>query len=192
MINLEPFEKIGGITVNKFISKKRGFTIVELLVVIVVIGILAAITIVSYTGVTSKANSAASKSAANAALSKAQVFYQDGPTSQLPKAIADLQSAASTTTYFLSSSSVAFATGAAVISAQPATNSTVQLEVCGLKNSTTAATSYADMIAGGGTVVRGIKINYWKYDGTPAIQTMTEGVVTTGGSPAVTCWPATA
>ena len=33
-----------------------GFTIVELLVVIVVIGILAAITVVSYTGITSKAN----------------------------------------------------------------------------------------------------------------------------------------
>jgi prepilin-type N-terminal cleavage/methylation domain-containing protein len=33
-----------------------GFTIVELLVVIVVIGILAAITIVSYTGITAKAN----------------------------------------------------------------------------------------------------------------------------------------
>ncbi|PIQ71162.1 hypothetical protein COV88_01465 [Candidatus Saccharibacteria bacterium CG11_big_fil_rev_8_21_14_0_20_41_19] len=32
-----------------------GFTIVELLVVIVVIGILAAITIVSYTGITQKA-----------------------------------------------------------------------------------------------------------------------------------------
>jgi prepilin-type N-terminal cleavage/methylation domain-containing protein len=34
----------------------RGFTIVELLVVIVVIGILAAITIVSYTGITTRAN----------------------------------------------------------------------------------------------------------------------------------------
>lgn len=38
---------------------KNGFTIVELLVVIVIIGILAAITIVSYTGITSKAVSAA-------------------------------------------------------------------------------------------------------------------------------------
>lgn len=39
-------------------SKVSGFTIVELLVVIVVIGILAAITIVSYTGITAKANAA--------------------------------------------------------------------------------------------------------------------------------------
>jgi len=34
----------------------RGFTIVELLIVIVIIGILAAITIVSYRGITAKAN----------------------------------------------------------------------------------------------------------------------------------------
>ena len=36
----------------------RGFTIVELLIVIVVIAILAAITIVAYNGVTSRANAA--------------------------------------------------------------------------------------------------------------------------------------
>ena len=43
-------------------SKQFGFTIVELLVVIVVIGILAAITIVSYGGVTNKANIASLQS----------------------------------------------------------------------------------------------------------------------------------
>ncbi len=37
-------------TLNPF-SKQRGFTIVELLIVIVVIGVLAAIVIVAYNGV---------------------------------------------------------------------------------------------------------------------------------------------
>ena len=43
-------------------SFKRGFTIVELLVVIVVIGVLATITIVSYTGIASRATNAAMQS----------------------------------------------------------------------------------------------------------------------------------
>lgn len=41
---------------------KRGFTIVELLIVIVVIGILAAITIVAYNGIQTKANANSSLS----------------------------------------------------------------------------------------------------------------------------------
>ncbi len=43
-------------------TKSAGFTIVELLIVVVVIAILAAVTIVAYNGITSRANESAVKS----------------------------------------------------------------------------------------------------------------------------------
>ncbi len=46
---------------NKMSAKQTGFTIVELLIVIVVIGILAAITIVAYSGIQAKARDAQRK-----------------------------------------------------------------------------------------------------------------------------------
>lgn len=57
--------------------KSQGFTIVELLVVIVVIGILAAITIVSYSGVTAKARTASNQSNANSVLQAAMSVYAE-------------------------------------------------------------------------------------------------------------------
>ena len=59
------------------IKKEHGFTIVELLVVIVVIGILAAITIVSYTGITSRAKAARAQSNANSVQSVAEIYFSD-------------------------------------------------------------------------------------------------------------------
>ena len=53
---------------------KRGFTIVELLIVIVVIGILAAITIVAYNGIQTRANNMKTE-AAVAAYQKALIAY---------------------------------------------------------------------------------------------------------------------
>lgn len=49
--------------INVWAPKQKGFTIVELLIVIVVIAILAAITVVAYNGITRRANNAAIVSA---------------------------------------------------------------------------------------------------------------------------------
>lgn len=58
-------------------NKKHGFTIVELLIVVVVIGILAAIVTVAYTGITQRANASAAKSNANSVVKVAEAYLAD-------------------------------------------------------------------------------------------------------------------
>ena len=62
-------------------TKNQGFTIVELLIVVVVIAILAAITIVSYNGITARANTSKAQSNAAAVQKKAEAFYADNAAS---------------------------------------------------------------------------------------------------------------
>lgn len=61
--------------------KQTGFTIVELLIVIVVIAILAAITIVAYNGITQRANASAAQSAVSQAMKKLAVYAVDNAES---------------------------------------------------------------------------------------------------------------
>lgn len=55
-------------------AKQKGFTIVELLIVIVVIGILAAISIVAYNGIQNRAKYSAAQSLASNIVKKVEAF----------------------------------------------------------------------------------------------------------------------
>ncbi|RWZ78211.1 MAG: prepilin-type N-terminal cleavage/methylation domain-containing protein [Candidatus Microsaccharimonas sossegonensis] len=76
------------------LREERGFTIVELLIVIVVIGILAAITIVSFNNVTSKANTSNAASNAEAVQKVAESFNADN--NRYPGTLADFTATANT------------------------------------------------------------------------------------------------
>lgn len=65
------------ITFNKFKQRQTGFTIVELLIVIVVIGILAAITIVAYSGIQSRAQATAASSVVSQITRKLALYVVD-------------------------------------------------------------------------------------------------------------------
>ncbi len=54
------------------LKEQKGFTIVELLIVIVVIGILAAITIVAFNGVQNRGKTSSAEAAANSVVKKAE------------------------------------------------------------------------------------------------------------------------
>jgi len=70
---------------NTLTERRRGFTIVELLIVIVVIGILAAITIVAFNGVQQRARTAAIQSDLNGNLKKLKLYQAEN--SSYPTAI---------------------------------------------------------------------------------------------------------
>lgn len=60
---------------NNIKSKNSGFTIVELLIVIVVIAILAAITIVAYNGIQNRAKDSSAQALGNNVIKKAEAYF---------------------------------------------------------------------------------------------------------------------
>lgn len=80
----------------------RGFTIVELLIVIVVIGILAAITIVAYNGVQNRARTTEAQANAKEVQNKAEVYAADTGDGVFPATGTAFEAIATTDTAALS------------------------------------------------------------------------------------------
>ena len=119
-------------------TKSRGFTIVELLIVIVIIAILAAITIVAYNGITARANTTSAKAAAGTAIKKIEAYNADSTAATYPAYPNLMVNAAATTTYQLTG--VTFTTTRGADGTAPDTPSTLNYFSC----TTGGAVSYYD------------------------------------------------
>ena len=110
----------------------RGFTIVELLIVVVIIAILAAITIVAYNGIQARANNSAALATANSLAKKAHAFATINGTYPTATTVATLKGATQLGKYSestLPTSGINIHTTAAPMTAANGTN-TVKVSVC--------------------------------------------------------------
>jgi len=134
-------------------QNQKGFTIVELLIVVVVIAILAAITIVSYNGITNRANQSASKSTAASVQKKIELYNSE--VGNYPISYTALSSDA-TKSYTLPASS--YGSAAPTASTTGTTGkSYVQVQACATSGIITSTLTASN--------ISGIKITYWSYGG---------------------------
>ena len=127
----------------KKMKDERGFTIVELLIVIVVIGILAAIVIVAYNGVQNKAKTTKAQTNASAVQKVAEAYNADN--SVYPGTIAN----------FAAASSVKLPTGVSVVSA-----AATPFGLTSANGSTSVSYQYKGASA---TTATGGRVQYWDF-----------------------------
>ncbi len=151
-------------------TNTKGFTIVELLIVIVVIAILAAISIVAYTGIQQRARNSSAFSLANQIAKKADVYYtirNEYPTTAANFNHADNQEAQ------LEGLKVTIATGAAPSASSSSAN--------GWFGTTGQATARQQFDAGNRVIytgtANGYAVVYLKDSG---VGTVTKGTAPTG------------
>ena len=131
-------------------NSSRGFTIVELLIVIIVIGILAAIIVVAYQGVTAKANATKAQTNADSVVKKAEAYNADSSGGNGTYPACDVTGTTCTAGFMSVTGLGAMPTG---ITAQPgaptSTNgtTTVQYLACG-ESSVNAAHSATGYVVG--------------------------------------------
>ena len=130
-----------------------GFTIVELLIVIVVIGILAAIVIVAFNGVQGQANKSASQSAAGTVEKKAEAYNAE--KGSYPVSSANFNSLKSSN---LSETGISLTARASITADNGKTSILYRYCIAGATAPTTASTA------------TGAEIYYWDYTATtPAV-----------------------
>lgn len=127
-------------------TNQKGFTIVELLIVIVVIAILAAISIVAYTGIQQRAKTSAGQSLASQVEKKAQAYYT--VNSRYPDDYAGFAGVDVATLEGISSGQLLTST---ITSSTHQEGKAVSYVPCGTSGARTGAT-----------------IAYWSFTGTPA------------------------
>lgn len=146
-------------------SEQAGFTIVELLIVIVVIGILAAISIVAYNGIQARGKTSAAQASAVTVAKKAELYNTE--VGNYPLGMTALTGAASTTSYNVSS--IVYV---GTLTNDTSTNSVV-FYVCGSGSPASAAAITASNVTGG-------RIYYRDYQ-TPTNRNEAYGVVSGTG-----------
>lgn len=122
--------------------KNQGFTLVELLIVIVIIAILTVVSLVAYNGLQNQAKTSAAKSAADAVAKKAELY--NTAKSKYPHALEDLTNktvgtpAVSQTgePYYLDVSTVKSSGATALADGHaPAEANTIEYKPCGTNDS---------------------------------------------------------